>query len=111
MLHLNFLAFEILLLNISLANSLKSFEPYGKGNEKMIFSSLKVSISDIKIIGKNSNVLKMKRKQNEIQREFICFSDIDTIIKKIGVKDGPFSKSIINIVVFGYGELYNARIR
>ena len=70
-------------LNISLANSLKSFEPYGKGNEKMIFSSLKVSISDIKIIGKNSNVLKMKIKQNEIQREFICFSDIDSIIKKI----------------------------
>ena len=73
-------------LNISLANSLKSFEPYGKGNEKMIFSSLKVSISDIKIIGKNSNVLKMKIKQNEIQREFICFSDIDSIIKKIGDK-------------------------
>ena len=73
-------------LNISLANSLKSFEPYGKGNEKMIFSSLKVSISDIKIIGKNSNVLKMKIKQSEIQREFICFSDIDSIIKKIGDK-------------------------
>lgn len=73
-------------LNISLANSLKSFEPYGKGNEKMIFSSLKVSILDIKIIGKNSNVLKMKIKQNEIQREFICFSDIDSIIKKIGDK-------------------------
>lgn len=70
-------------LNISLANSLKSFEPYGKGNEKIIFSSLKVSISDIKVIGKNSNVLKMKIKQNEIQREFICFSDIDSIIKKI----------------------------
>ena len=73
-------------LNISLANSLKSFEPYGKGNEKIIFSSLKVSISDIKVIGKNSNVLKMKIKQNEIQREFICFSDIDSIIKKIGDK-------------------------
>lgn len=70
-------------LNISLANSLKSFEPYGKGNEKITFSSLKVSISDIKVIGKNSNVLKMKIKQNEIQREFICFSDIDSIIKKI----------------------------
>lgn len=73
-------------LNISLANSLKSFEPYGKGNEKIIFSSLKVSISDIKVIGKNSNVLKMKIKQNEIHREFICFSDIDSIIKKIGDK-------------------------
>ena len=70
-------------LDISLANSLKSFEPYGKGNEKIIFSSLKISVNDIKIIGKNSNVLKMKISQNGIQREFICFSDIDFIIKKI----------------------------
>jgi len=70
-------------LDLKLANSLKKFEPYGKGNEKIIFSSLNVTIKDFKIIGKNSNVLKLKISQSEMLREFIGFTNIDSILIKI----------------------------
>lgn len=73
-------------LDYALAKSLEKFEPFGKGNEKMIFSSLKVSISEIKILGKNLNVLKLYISQNGENREFITFGNIDAMLQTIKKK-------------------------
>lgn len=70
-------------LEYAMAKSLEKFEPFGKGNEKIIFSSLKVSVSDIKILGKNANVLRLSISQGRYTREFISFGNIDSILKII----------------------------
>lgn len=63
----------------SLAQKLKQFEPYGKGNEKVIFSTTKVYLSDYRILGKNQNVLKLTFSQAGKHFDFIAFGDISEI--------------------------------
>ena len=63
----------------SLAQKLKQFEPYGKGNEKVIFSTTKVYLSDYRILGKNHNVLKLTFSQAGKHFDFIAFGDISEI--------------------------------
>ncbi len=63
----------------SLAQKLKQFEPYGKGNEKVIFSTTKIFLSDYRILGKNQNVLKLTFSQAGKHFDFIAFGDISEI--------------------------------
>ncbi|MGB5824176.1 MAG: single-stranded-DNA-specific exonuclease RecJ [Proteocatella sp.] len=104
-------------LEYALAKSLEKFEPFGKGNEKIVFSSLKVSISDIKILGANSNVLRIFISQNGISKEFISFRNIDWMLeiikKKVQIMDN--NAIILNEnntfdILFSAGiNVYNSR--
>lgn len=73
-------------LEYNLAKALEQFEPFGKGNEKIVFSSLKISISGIKLLGAKSNVLKLFISQNGISKEFIAFRNTDWILESIKKK-------------------------
>lgn len=77
-----------LLLNFTdidetIGQKLKVLEPHGKGNEKIIFSTTKSLLLDYKVIGKNSNVLKLNFQQSGKVLEFIAFRDISQIINII----------------------------
>lgn len=63
----------------NIAEKLKLFEPYGKGNEKIIFSTKDVSLLRFKILGKNCNVLKLEFEKSKKTFEFITFGDISLI--------------------------------
>lgn len=66
-------------INDTIAEKLKQFEPYGKGNEKIVFSTTKVCLSDYRILGKNQNVLKLTFSQAGKSFDFIAFGDISEI--------------------------------
>lgn len=77
-----------LLLNFTdidetIGQKLKVLEPHGKGNEKIIFSTTKTLLLDYKVVGKNSNVLKLNFQQSGKVLEFIAFRDISQIINII----------------------------
>lgn len=66
-------------INDTIAEKLKQFEPYGKGNEKIVFSTTKVCLSDYRVLGKNQNVLKLNFSQAGKSFDFIAFGDISEI--------------------------------
>lgn len=66
-------------INDTIAEKLKQFEPYGKGNEKIVFSTTKVCLSDYRVLGKNQNVLKLTFSQAGKSFDFIAFGDISEI--------------------------------
>ena len=57
---------------------LSVLEPFGKANTKPVFADRKLEILDLRIIGKNRNVLKMQVKNgNGCVMEALYFGDID----------------------------------
>ncbi|MGL5256559.1 MAG: DHHA1 domain-containing protein, partial [Proteocatella sp.] len=92
----------------NIAEKLKLFEPYGKGNEKIIFSTKDVSLLRFKILGKNCNVLKLEFEKSKKTFEFITFGDISlitNIIKnKVQIND---NNDIISSEMNNFDILYS----
>lgn len=72
-------------INLSLAKNLSIFEPTGKGNPPLIFSSLGLKLKKITLLGEQKNVLKLEFFTGKINSEFVSFSP-QKILKKIKMK-------------------------
>ncbi len=60
-----------------LLRELELLEPFGKGNEKPLFASDRLSVKSARIIGKNANVLKLiLEDENGLRMEGISFGDV-----------------------------------
>lgn len=69
-------------------NSLSLLEPFGVGNEKPGFASKNVRIFDIRVLGKERNVVKM-RGQDEQNTVFplLLFTDGDEFLQELGANE------------------------
>ncbi len=64
-------------------------EPFGKGNEKPLFAEKNLSILNMKILGRNRNVLKMQvRSQSGTVMDALYFGDLEQILDYIREKFG-----------------------
>ncbi len=73
-----------------LAEELEKLEPYGIGNPHPLFAQKDLQISDIRVFGKNRNVVKMKLSEavpRSQKVDAICFGDGDAIEAELVKKD------------------------
>ncbi|MCR5234560.1 MAG: single-stranded-DNA-specific exonuclease RecJ [Lachnospiraceae bacterium] len=73
-----------------LAEELEKLEPYGIGNPHPLFAQKDLQISDIRVFGKNRNVVKMKLSEavpGSQKVDAICFGDGDAIEAELVKKD------------------------
>ena len=72
-----------------LIGELSVLEPFGKGNEKPLFAEKNLSILNMKILGRNRNVLKMQvRSQSGTVMDALYFGDLEQILDYIREKFG-----------------------
>ena len=73
----------------SLIRQLERLEPFGMGNEKPVFAEKCTSVDNIKILGKNRNVISLKvRNKSNYPIEAICFEEADTFLDNLKQKFG-----------------------
>lgn len=77
------MALDIKSINYRLIDEISKLEPYGKANPKPLFGVKNVSVLGIRILGKNSNVLKLKLSKENIAIDCIYFGEIDDFIETI----------------------------
>lgn len=65
-------------INYELIDQISLLEPYGKANPKPTFGMKKLKVIEVKILGKNRNVLKLKLSDGRLYIEGIYFGDIDS---------------------------------
>lgn len=74
--------------SLELVEELKKLEPSGKGNRKALFVERDVEVSQVRIMGKNQNVLKCKLRHGGFVVDGLMFGEVqsfvDTIIEKYG---------------------------
>ncbi len=74
--------------SFDLVEELKKLEPVGKGNRKALFAERDVEVSQIRIMGKNQNVLKCKLRHDGFVVDGLMFGEVqnfvDAIIEKYG---------------------------
>ncbi len=77
------------LVNEQVVAELKFLEPFGVGNEKPLFAERNLKLLHAKILGKNSNVLKLVA-ENEYGKQFdvMYFGDIPAFEQEIEAKFG-----------------------
>ena len=68
------LGLPISFINQEFIESLKQIAPYGNGNPKPLFGSKDVKIGNMKIFGKDNNVLKVDVREGNEMKEGILFS-------------------------------------
>lgn len=66
-------------VNLNLLYDLDIFEPTGKGNPSIIFSSLSLNLKKLSLLGENQSVLKLEFGQGETTRNFNSFSPDKTL--------------------------------
>ncbi len=76
----NVASFDILSLELFRACNL--FEPMGKGNPELLFSSKDVKIKNMTLLGEKKNVLRLDFISNQIVKSFVSFSP-EKILEKI----------------------------
>lgn len=64
-------------VNYELIDQISLLEPYGKANPKPTFGMKKLKLLEVKILGKNRNVLKLKLSDGGLVIEGIYFGDIE----------------------------------
>lgn len=64
-------------INYELIDEISLLEPYGKANPKPTFGMKKLKVVEVKILGKNKNVLKLKLTDGRLYIEGIYFGDIE----------------------------------
>ncbi|MCR5603632.1 MAG: single-stranded-DNA-specific exonuclease RecJ [Lachnospiraceae bacterium] len=77
-------------VSLGLARELDRLEPYGNGNRKPMFAEKDLAAEDIRVFGKNRNVVKMKLKSangGNAGADAICFGDGDRIAEELRSKD------------------------
>lgn len=76
-------------VNEALVNELECLEPFGKGNPKPVFAEREVMVHQMKIIGKNQNVLKMIVSDTQGTKiEGLYFGEIKACMDRISQKNG-----------------------
>lgn len=84
-------SFDFKLISYKIVKELELLEPYGKGNPEPLFGTKNVEITEISLIGKNKNVIRMKLLQDDIEYTGIIFNNYEKYIeylnKKFKVKD------------------------
>lgn len=71
------LALPLNKINYRIIDEISMLEPYGKANPKPSFGIKKVKLLEAKVLGKNSNVLKLKLTDGNLIIEGIYFGDIE----------------------------------
>lgn len=77
------LALPIKGINYELIDRISLLEPYGKGNSKPLFGVRKLKVLEGRILGKNSNVLKLKLTDGRLVIEGVYFGDIKSFEEEI----------------------------
>lgn len=76
-------------VNEALVNELECLEPFGKGNPKPVFAEREVMVHQMKILGKNQNVLKMIVSDTQGTKiEGLYFGEIKACMDRISQKNG-----------------------
>lgn len=76
-------------VNEALVNELECLEPFGKGNPKPVFAEREVMVHQMKILGKNQNVLKMIVSDAQGTKiEGLYFGEIKACMDRISQKNG-----------------------
>lgn len=67
-------------------------EPYGKGNKKPVFAGRDISFTDVRVIGKNGNVLKaLVRDKSGVYLDALYFGDIRRFQETLKERGGRMS--------------------
>lgn len=76
----------------SFIQELKLLEPFGKGNTKPVFAGRDVQFSDVRIIGKNQNVIKgLVRDKSGVTLSALYFGDVSEFQEKLQQYGGRMS--------------------
>lgn len=76
-------------VNEALVNELECLEPFGKGNPKPVFAEREVMVHQMKILGKNQNVLKMIVSDAQGTKiEGLYFGEVKACMDRISQKNG-----------------------
>lgn len=68
---------------------LSLLEPFGKGNTKPIFAARDIELSDVRVIGKNKNVIKaLARDKNGTRMDALYFGDVEKFLHVYEKKGG-----------------------
>lgn len=75
-------------VSIDLIHEMEKLEPFGVGNQKPLFAQKDVSLCDVKLVGKNENVLKMTFSYRDLEGNLkkvggICFDNAKDMYEKI----------------------------
>ncbi|MBR4719404.1 MAG: single-stranded-DNA-specific exonuclease RecJ [Lachnospiraceae bacterium] len=84
------IAMPIKYASLKLAHEIKMLEPYGMGNPKPLFADKNLVPEDIKVVGNNRNVVKLKlkaRDESNFRIDAICFGDGDKIAEEMRSRD------------------------
>ncbi|MCQ2538404.1 MAG: single-stranded-DNA-specific exonuclease RecJ [Lachnospiraceae bacterium] len=76
-------------ISFDLINELSLLEPFGKGNEKYLFADSGLKVAQIRIFGKNSNILKLNLINSDgFKFEGIYFGDIPAVLDELKTEFG-----------------------
>ncbi len=76
----------------SFVEELKYLEPFGKGNTKPVFAGREVGVSNVRIIGKNQNVIKAQvRDKSGVELEALYFGDVRGFQDRLAERNGKLS--------------------
>lgn len=71
---------------------LSMLEPFGKGNAKPVFGGREVRFTDMRILGKNGNVLKMRaRDKSGMTVSAVYFGDVEAFQEKLKERGGELT--------------------
>lgn len=71
-------------MTFELLNELSLLEPFGKGNEKFLFADSGLKVAQMRILGKNNNMLKLNLiNSGGVKFEGIFFGDIPAVLDEL----------------------------
>ncbi|EGS31117.1 conserved domain protein [Peptoniphilus sp. oral taxon 375 str. F0436] len=77
------------MVSMELIESLKKLEPFGVANPQPSFGDLNLKISNLKILGKNKNVIKFFVHKDNFYREAILFEDYKKFFNRLNESYPP----------------------
>ncbi|KGM96277.1 single-stranded-DNA-specific exonuclease RecJ [Clostridium botulinum] len=86
------------IVNDELISEMEILEPFGKGNSSPLFAEKNVSVSQVRVIGKNQNTLKLTCIINDKQKiEAISFNKVNEFKEMLEAKfENTFEKILLN---------------
>lgn len=92
---------------------INEFKPFGKGNDEVLFADKSLTILDLKVLGKNSNVLNFTVKtSNGNIKKLVYFIDFNEFKKNITKEYGNINiiGSKMDIVYYPEENIYNGNV-
>ena len=91
------------LISLPMTREFEALEPWGQDNPKPLFVTRSVMLSEIRIIGRNRNVVRMKGKDSTgALLDLIRFDDGDAFLEGLRSKKGTFN---VNELLRGRGNV------